>query len=183
MSGTGSAGAAAVRPPSGPVELNGHLFGVGLGARAPCRAPGIGEDSRADGGHTLAGGRLGPPGPYAKTVLGRTTTAPAAMATACARVPTVRADMPTVLGDMPAALQNLWSSRCSGYSGTRSSSRSGSRSGRSGLRERRLGLSAYDRYVSGRGCSLGPFRLGVFSPLFHAHAHPPTGLFRVRRRP
>ena len=56
------------------------------------------------------------------------------------------------------------------------------RSGHSGLRER-LGLSAYDRYVSGRGCSLGPFRLGFFSPLFHAHAHPPTELFRARRRP
>jgi hypothetical protein len=110
VTGTGSALAAARRPPVGPVELNGHLIRVGragLGARPPCRTPGIREDSRADGGRTLAGGRLGPPGPYARTVLGRTTTVLAAMATTRARMPTVRATMPTVLGDMPAALQNF----------------------------------------------------------------------------
>ncbi|MBK3578718.1 hypothetical protein JHN63_33965 [Streptomyces sp. MBT65] len=116
MTGAGSAlGAAllpaAVRPRGGPVELDGHLVGVdsaGLGARPPCRTPGIGEDPRADGGgHAPAGGRLGPPAPDARTVLGRTTTVLAAMTTTRARMPTVRATMPTVLGDMPPALKNF----------------------------------------------------------------------------
>ncbi|MEV6512187.1 hypothetical protein AB0M61_39525 [Streptomyces sp. NPDC051642] len=96
------------------------------------------------------------------------------MTTIRAAMPTVRTDIPTDLGGMPAALQDFWSSGSSGFSGC---------SGRFSVRKRLLGLSAYDRYISGRECSLGPFRLGVFSPLFHAHAHPPTGLFRVRKRP
>ncbi|WP_327403628.1 hypothetical protein OG194_28430 [Streptomyces sp. NBC_01288] len=96
------------------------------------------------------------------------------MTTIRAAMPTVRADISTDLGGMPSAFQDFWSSGSPGSS---------DRSGHFGVRERLLGLSAYDRYVSGRGCGLGPFRLGVFSPLFHAHAHPPTGLFRVRKRP